>query len=182
MDDLFPPRSDGLCRMCQKKLTGKQRNWCSRECGNEAFDDLMFAKGSSTQIRARVFERDNGICALCGIDAEKIQRISNFAKWSLITHSDRVNPFERGYEFVDNKFRNFHEEFEKSYLKSARVVWANTALNFGGSCWQADHITEVFHGGKHEMENLQTLCNLCHKNKTRRMSRRVKIENQSTLF
>lgn len=181
ISDVCQPQTVGHCIVCQKKLTGKQTKYCSKDCSYEAFNKMMFAKGSSKHIKMEVFARDNGLCANCGIDCEKIQRISDHADSSLYLYCLDINPNDLGSEFIGGKFVNYHEEFRKQYFKEARKIWKDTPLNFGGSCWQADHILEVVHGGKHEMENLQTLCNLCHKKKTAKMERPAKF-NQSTLF
>lgn len=98
LDDLYPERADKLCRRCEKPLTGKQTKWCSKDCSYTACEEMMFAKGSSTHIRKEVFARDNGICANCGIDCEKIQRISDHAEISLYFHSLDVNPFDLGID------------------------------------------------------------------------------------
>ncbi|MCD9188260.1 MAG: HNH endonuclease [Pyrinomonadaceae bacterium] len=186
LDDIYPSRTDHLCRRCEKPLTGKQTKWCSKDCSYAAFEEMMFAKGSSTHIRREVFARDNGICANCGIDCEKIQRISDHANQSLSEFETVFNP----YDLSSNKNHSLEIrqqiihmffEYRKQFFKDARKIWKDTPLNFGGSCWQADHILEVIHGGKHEMSNLQTLCNLCHKQKTAKMARPKKI-NQATLF
>lgn len=36
--------------------------------------------------------------------------------------------------------------------------------------WDADHIIEVYNGGKTELSNLQTLCRPCHKAKTKKLA------------
>lgn len=175
IEHLYHERNDGFCWRCQKQLTNKQIKWCSKDCSYEAAEELMFAKGSSKHLRKAVFARDGGICASCGVDGEKLQRISDAANDSLIDFEKDINPFwtqnlEMSYEDYTREL-NKSFAFAKQYFKSARLIWKNTALNFGGSCWQVDHIVEVVNGGKHEMENLQTLCNLCHKNKTAGMNR-----------
>ena len=35
-----------------------------------------------------------------------------------------------------------------------------------GSLWELDHVVPLIDGGAHDLENLQTLCTPCHKNKT----------------
>ena len=172
IDDVCLERQEGFCFHCQKLLTGKQTKWCSKDCYFRVFEKMMFAKGSSKHLRNAVFARDNGICASCGVDCKKLQRISDAAFLGIYNDIDDRNPFPVGYEFVKGKgFFSARNEFEKQSLKDARKLWKDSPLNFGGSCWQADHILEVVHGGKHEMENLQTLCNYCHKNKTAKMNR-----------
>lgn len=181
ISDVCEPQIAGHCIVCQKKLLGKQTKYCSLDCSYDAFNKMMFAKGSSTHIRKEVFARDRGICAECGVDAEKVRRISDAAFYALHDYCGDANPFPYKNEWIGFKMINHHDDWEKQYFKDARKIWKDTPLNFGGSCWQADHIVEVVHGGKHEMSNLQTLCNLCHKRKTAKMKRPSKV-NQSTLF
>jgi 5-methylcytosine-specific restriction endonuclease McrA len=169
------PKIPGKCAYCQKPLTGRQTSWCSKDCGEQAFNDVMFARGSSTHIRAAVFARDNGICASCGVDCKKLQRISNYVYYRSLPEYCKDTFKRTGWNpsiicFRDKWGGDFSSSlFEKEYFKAARKLWANTPLNFGFSCWQADHILEVTNGGAHSMENLQTLCNSCHKTKTKNL-------------
>jgi len=41
-----------------------------------------------------------------------------------------------------------------------------------------DHITEVIRGGSNQLENLQTLCQPCHKAKTRRLAHERALERR----
>lgn len=52
------------CKNCGTRVaTGKQRVWCSDECG-----DAMSTEPQ--RRRRRLFQRDRGICTLCGVDTE----------------------------------------------------------------------------------------------------------------
>lgn len=174
IDDMFPARTDNCCRYCDTPLTGKQTKWCSKSCSLKAFDETMFARGSSKHVRERVFARDNGICANCGVDCEKIQRISDAAWRALLDYED--DAFNKtGWNRYVWCIGNIHgwggdsamSIHDKQYFKACRKIVGHTPLNYGLSCWQADHILEVVNGGTHTMENLQTLCNSCHKAKTK---------------
>ncbi|MBS1793640.1 MAG: HNH endonuclease [Acidobacteria bacterium] len=153
VSDLYPDRADGLCRRCRKALTGRQTKWCSTACSYAAFDEMMIAKGSSTYIRKALLARDKGVCALCGCDTEKMQRIRKHAQsssWRWRTDEGiYVNSFTENEEIFRRHERN-------------------------GSLWEADHILEVVNGGKHALDNLQTLCVPCHKEKTKGMKRNKK--------
>ena len=71
------------CQECRKKLTGKQVNWCSRECGNKFFNRFYWKR-----IRYDVWTRDNKKCVKCktylpysnGIQIDHITRIADGGK------------------------------------------------------------------------------------------------------
>lgn len=180
ISDLFPVNKK-LCRYCSKPLTGKQSKWCSKTCALNAFNDTMLARGSSKHIREKVYARDNGICAKCGVDCKKLQRISDKAYCSLLDYKE--DAFERSgwrpFMYCYASPRGWGGEisnniFEKQYFKDCRKIVAQTPLSYGLSCWQADHIVECVNGGSHSMDNLQTLCNSCHKAKTRTIYKKGK--------
>lgn len=185
LENLYAARGDRLCRRCTEPIGKNRSKWCSKACSDAAFAEMMFAKGSSTHIRKAVFERDGGICRMCGTDGEKLQRISNYVfHQSLTDHCNDAfdrSGINRRIFCVVGTFRveNRRDNFICDYFKRARKLWANTPLNFGFSCWQADHIVEVAGGGEHRLENLQTLCNLCHKEKTRRFVKSRNLTKQT---
>jgi 5-methylcytosine-specific restriction endonuclease McrA len=163
MEDVFPPRADGLCRRCQQPLAGKQKKWCSKECSESACSEMMIAKGSSTHIRKAILARDSGVCAKCGFDTEKLSRIQQHARNSSWQWRDEL-PIR-----VSNFFEN--EQIFKQHE------------NGHGNFWEADHILEVINGGAHSLNNLQTLCINCHKAKTKQLAaERAKQRRDSCRF
>lgn len=71
-NDMFPLRDDGLCRCgCGRELTGRKTSWYSRRCSNKAFKEYSIRKGWSSAIRAAVFRRDHGVCAICKKDCSE---------------------------------------------------------------------------------------------------------------
>ena len=170
MNDLFPERQAGGCRFCGKKLNGRQRKWCSKKCSMKAFDELMFAKGSGSHIRAAVYQRDGGICAICNLDCNLIERISTHATSSLENYIIEKLPLEDFQpKFTGKQFIIPADEELKAFLRFARKLWRKTPISFGRSGWEADHILEVVNGGTHHLDNLQTLCVPCHKQKTKNL-------------
>ena len=71
---LFPHRKDGLCACgCGKSLPPNKRRWASQECVDRVLPEYYIWKGNPGYIRARLFDRDSGICAKCGKFDEKWQ-------------------------------------------------------------------------------------------------------------
>jgi hypothetical protein len=56
-----------LCRLCKKPCPSGERQWCSEECLRTY---LTISDGN--YVRAKLFERDRGVCALCGVDAARM--------------------------------------------------------------------------------------------------------------
>jgi 5-methylcytosine-specific restriction endonuclease McrA len=108
---------------------------------------------------APLFKRDKGVCAHCGLDCSQFED----ASWKL-----------RHLLRVPHPFRNYP-------VNLLELLGWDTAKTF----WEADHVLERHDGGPHTLENLQTLCQRCHKVKTRafasRRARRRKLALQPEL-
>ena len=77
-----------LCQECHKKLTGRQENWCSQECGDKFFNRFWWQR-----IRYDVWERDEGKCKKCGeyfpsLNQIQIDHIIRIASGGLIFSMD----------------------------------------------------------------------------------------------
>ena len=95
--------------------------------------------------------RDHGVCAGCRLDCEAIQR--------------RVNAMNREARQAALKVLN-DNGFD--------VSWIGT-FTISRSLWDADHIIALKEGGSTDLDNVQTLCQPCHKDKTgEQASRRAK--------
>ncbi len=109
-----------LCSLCGVPVSGRRKSWCSQAC----VDRYMLSHQGVA--RDRVWQRDGGVCALCGRDP-----------------SDVHGPFLSVWQ-----------------AKKAKA-------------WEADHIVPLIEGGEHSMENLRTLCLVCHKAETRALAGRL---------
>lgn len=119
-----------LCRWCGLEiLPGRRRTFCSEWCVNE-----WRLRTQPGYLREKVFERDRGVCAVCGIDCE--------AEWRRL----------------------------KRLRGAARTrAFASWSLRAGArrSLWDADHIVPVVEGGGEcDLENMRTLCLICHRRAT----------------
>jgi 5-methylcytosine-specific restriction enzyme A len=70
----------GHCRWCLKPVSGRRRSWCSDACQSE-----FLIRFSGAVVTNRVFDRDRGICELCGIDTKELEAVYLFASRGLRT-------------------------------------------------------------------------------------------------
>jgi hypothetical protein len=56
------------CKFCGDPLEGRKRTFCSDECAEQ----FKFRNGVS--LNELVWQRDQGVCSVCGLDTEKLQR------------------------------------------------------------------------------------------------------------
>ena len=131
-------RQKGECTWCGTLVGKGRRTWCSDKC-IEAYR----LEHQWPYIRSRVHERDKGICALCGCDADKMKRLRKLVRR------------REGWE----SYRHLTE------------YWYRMGFDRGpNDYWQADHILPRIRGGTNELTNLRTLCVPCHKQETARLA------------
>jgi 5-methylcytosine-specific restriction endonuclease McrA len=58
-----------LCRWCRAEVAGRRRTFCSDTCVHE-----WKLRTDPGYLREKVFERDKGVCAECGVDTTGIRR------------------------------------------------------------------------------------------------------------
>lgn len=126
-----------FCRWCHLEVPKGRRTFCSERCveGN-------WIRVSGQAVRAAVFKRDRGVCAMCGIDAGKMERI--------LVHATR----------------HLCDLCRSNYWMLARTLFDGLDGNWhwqGGCLWQPDHILPVsLGGGMCGLSNYRTLCSPCH--------------------
>lgn len=106
-------------------------------------------------MRARVFERDHGVCARCGLDTDALQK--------------EYRKLPRGKDASD--FSIIRENFRKAHgIPAGRV---------SSDWWDADHIVPVIEGGGEcGLANFRTLCIPCHQAVTRELHSRAKAKRK----
>lgn len=106
-------------------------------------------RGSS--LRAAVFARDAGVCALCGADTEVVRKA------------------------LDDLRRASHGSMAKTQWY--RRVRRELGVPSDGNLWDADHRIPVSEGGASTLDNLRTLCRLpaggCHGRETKDLRARL---------
>jgi len=63
------PNGRALCRWCGLEVPRGRRTFCSPYCVDE-----WRLRTDPAYLREKVFERDRGICAACGVDAEELRK------------------------------------------------------------------------------------------------------------
>jgi 5-methylcytosine-specific restriction protein A len=100
-------------------------------------------------MRRRVFQRDGGICALCGVDTAVLGTVLQ-AEWGRVKLA-----------------RTPRERRERAAFRQ-RFRWFFRRASY----WDADHIVPVTEGGESSLENLRTLCVPCHQHVTKEQAKR----------
>lgn len=139
------PNGRRLCRWCSTEVPKGRVTFCKQIC----VDEYNLRRSPAAQRHA-VYCRDQGVCADCGFDAGKLERILKHAQYS------------------DTWRSNHHPAY---YWK--RDLLRQIGLVPDQSLWEAAHIVEVVDGGGEcGLDNLRTLCRECHKRKTAESRRR----------
>lgn len=100
------------------------------------------------------------MCAKCGCDTEKIQRVFEWARrWAHKIYG------------TYNSWRDTREVLLELGFKGHRC--------HDGDFWQADHVQEVVRGGWGKgLDNFRTLCTPCHKEESARLAAELAAERR----
>ncbi|EFJ17354.1 hypothetical protein SELMODRAFT_233770 [Selaginella moellendorffii] len=135
-----------LCKLCHRPCTRQD----SREpttledlfCKSDCFEEYM-TKTSSHFMREKLFRLERGVCVTCNLDCHALVEC----------------------------IRNLDVNLRSAYiLKKAPAFGTHETLlqnlvedPIEGNAWHADHIVPVFAGGGEcDLENMRTLCVVCH--------------------
>ncbi|XP_061653100.1 DNA annealing helicase and endonuclease ZRANB3 isoform X2 [Phyllopteryx taeniolatus] len=134
-----------LCLSCQKACLTTGGAWDTRFCSYKCQEEFQL-RSSQTYMRSRVLEAERGICQHCGLHAHDI-----FVKVRDAPPSQRK------------------EMLENTWLAQLSLKQLNEMIRapVEGDFWQVDHIRPVYSGGGQcSLDNLQTLCTVCHRART----------------
>lgn len=150
-----------LCRWCSTEVPKGRRTFCSDECVHQ--HKLRSQPG---YLREQVFLRDKGVCAVCQVDCDKIEKV--FRK--LVKKAGL-----RRWKWPDTILQN-PERYGALDFFRLEFPWFRPHL----SAWAADHILPVVEGGGEcGLENFRTLCLGCHDVATKELRERLKIKRQA---
>lgn len=136
------------CRGCGADIPPTRQTWCSNECREGHYMAL------SSWARRRVRDRDNGVCAECGTDTAKCERIL----LNLYRREDR-------HAFAD-------------YLQALGQPSPSYYGWHYGHLWEADHVVPLAEGGTNALDNYRTLCVPCHKQATKELAARLALRRR----
>ncbi|XP_063068572.1 DNA annealing helicase and endonuclease ZRANB3 [Engraulis encrasicolus] len=143
-----------LCLSCQRPCVeddasasaADDRRFCGRAC-----EEDFRVRSSQSYMRARVLETEKGVCQQCGLDGHQLfQRV-------------RDAPASQRKQILEN-----------TWLAQLPLKELNEMIRspYEGQFWQVDHIKPVYGGGGQcSLDNLQTLCTVCHKGRTAQQAR-----------
>ncbi|XP_074255847.1 DNA annealing helicase and endonuclease ZRANB3 isoform X2 [Saimiri boliviensis] len=144
---------------CQTKQVCKANAWDSRFCSLKCQEEFWI-RSNNSYLRAKVFETEHGVCQLCNVNAQEL-----FLRLRDAPKSQRKNLLDATWT------SKLPLEQLNEMIRSPRE----------GHFWQVDHIKPVYRGGGQcSLDNLQTLCTVCHKERTaRQVKERSQVRRQS---
>ncbi|PFX16259.1 DNA annealing helicase and endonuclease ZRANB3 [Stylophora pistillata] len=146
-----------LCLSCKGPVefveTLRCSDWDTRFCSHDCKQEYQ-VRGSGTTARRALFEAERGICQLCSMDAHNLYQ-------NVVALPVRDRPkflAQTPYSALPN------QTLKKMIMEPKE-----------GMFWEADHITPVSEGGGEcGLDNLRTLCVICHRKATTELNKRLK--------
>lgn len=165
-------KGNGFCRWCGEEVKNPKGEPSSGRWHSACVTTYKRAAWLAEQRRA-CFNRDNGVCACCGLDTVREELIcrDTMAIQQSLGLMERTRIFGRG-PFYGGAGADLEPLFWLSkqlaqYRKDRD--WPNASQSF----WNADHVRPLVGGRGQDLsyfaeDNLQTLCWRCHREKTRK--------------
>ncbi|MEK6883068.1 MAG: HNH endonuclease signature motif containing protein [Nanoarchaeota archaeon] len=174
----------GLCPVCAKSKIEFAKGmivYCSVKCRNDYISKYEFWNN----LRDKILKRDNYTCKNCGINDENAKKFWKESTEELFKdfcakekkefeafRNKELEILSKRYEEEYNEIMNdlllfkrirysISHQFEKDYPIIFSYSWRTPAF-------QVDHIKAIMNNGDMwDSNNLQTLCEDCHKTKTK---------------
>ncbi|NXS58417.1 ZRAB3 endonuclease, partial [Brachypteracias leptosomus] len=144
-----------LCLSCHQPAGRPEpgcqaRAWDTRFCSHTCQEDFLI-RSSKSYLRTKVFEIEHGVCQFCKQNAQELYL------------SVRGAPKSQRKKLL-----------ESSWMSHLPLGQLNEIITnpTEGQFWQVDHIKPVYSGGGQcSLENLQTLCTVCHRERTAKQAK-----------
>lgn len=122
---------------------------------SEQYDRKQRRAKEQRGFRERVWDRDRGVCALCGLDTELLSRVV-FRLAARRHGPNQIVPAPQSAPLSSMALLVALGWSERAAFVPAVDEWRRRSL------WHADHVVPVVSGGGYETENGRTLCVPCH--------------------
>lgn len=177
------PNGRRQCRRCLREVPKGRRTFCSDGCVR----DFQLETGSSNWVRLHVAVRDHGVCAACGLDTNRLDRIASLLGRWIAARLDEDGKQALLGRLVDAGMGWIHRtasgpEGRLVSFTAPRILarwwilirfgWSARQASKNQTLWEADHIVPLVEGGGFLLDNLQTLCVPCHTGDTARLAAR----------
>uniref|UniRef100_A0A8C7KS26 Zinc finger RANBP2-type containing 3 n=1 Tax=Oncorhynchus kisutch TaxID=8019 RepID=A0A8C7KS26_ONCKI len=134
-----------LCLSCHKACGSTGGAWDTCFCSQTCQEEFQL-RSSQAYMRARVLQTEQGVCQSCGLQAHQLY-----------------------LKVRDAPPTHRKEMLENTGLAQLSLKQLNEMIRapVEGQFWQVDHIRPVYSGGGQcSLDNLQTLCTVCHRTRT----------------
>uniref|UniRef100_A0A4W5MFJ7 RanBP2-type domain-containing protein n=1 Tax=Hucho hucho TaxID=62062 RepID=A0A4W5MFJ7_9TELE len=134
-----------LCLSCHKACGSTGGAWDTCFCSQKCQEEFQL-RSSQAYMRARVLQTEQGVCQSCGLQAHQLY-----------------------LKVRDAPPTHRKEMLENTWLAQLSLKQLNEMIRapVEGQFWQVDHIRPVYSGGGQcSLDNLQTLCTVCHRTRT----------------
>ena len=151
------PHGRALCRFCGLEVPKGRRTFCSDACVTE-----WKIRTNPGFVAARIYDRDHGVCAGCGLDTDRAERIYRAVL-------RRAWEQAAGHPVFATILRPpLHDPHGPFLLK----LWGISKPH--QQWWEANHIKAVSEGGGLcGLEGYETLCQRCHREHTAGVRKRL---------
>ena len=156
------PNGRALCRECGKEVPERRKTFCSSTCV-----ESWKIRSQPGYVRHLLYQRDAGVCALCGVSCKllvrELERLDDYFQ-------DHPYKNGRGYDYEGYILRN---QPLMARLEELRISAHRYLHRRREGIWDADHITPVVEGGGEcGLDNFRTLCCKCHRGETTKLAAR----------
>lgn len=148
-------RAERHCTWCGKPVTGRRLTWCGQGCV-VAYQNRC----QPATLRRAVWERDHGICQLCGRDVTLLNRYGQ-------RDISSARAFYRQFGVCSNP------SIGQKPNAAMRACGCPICRLLVLSAWEMDHKVPVVEGGGLcDISGLRLLCGICHRGETNALAAR----------
>ncbi|XP_072020208.1 DNA annealing helicase and endonuclease ZRANB3-like [Amphiura filiformis] len=155
----------GQATLSEAESRHKGAAWDRRFCSEQCKEEHGLRNKSSKFAREKLLEAEHGICQQCGLHAHDL--------------------FTQVRDMAKSQRKDFLKSTPYASL-SAQKLNEMIKTPYAGQYWHADHIVAVYEGGGLcSLDNLRTLCVMCHEkvtneqNRQRRKQKRVQQQREA---